>query len=347
MRKTVLILLMFTCLFPLFSSETETYFYYSRENEMRDSSEFSLTVPQLSMRVYNIYDNRNIFEKGAMEDVLIGFINNIPSGVRDILSLGAETGFSVSDYDFHAVLDARLLKSGYSDISSTFSLFMSLDISSSFTFPFSVSDDVIIIFSFAPHIRASMMNAEGGKINGIGAESIKDIVRRINAGEPDALLSFFEQDVPVSWYFSAPLDFSASVYLPYGFFTTLALYSVFDYTLSSDESFFLPPSLDISAGWKKEWKHFSLYAELSLVDTLSPFVNEGVTFADMMAVRAGFVLFDALGFEAECLKGYMNYRAFLDLFVLRLDLAYGIKTYSPVLKGERQDYLALAVSLGW
>ncbi|HIV98735.1 MAG TPA: hypothetical protein IAB12_03015 [Candidatus Ornithospirochaeta avicola] len=347
MRKTVLILLLFTCLFPLFSTETETYFYYSRENERRDSSEFSLTVPQLSLRVYNIYDNRKIFEKGAMEDVLIGFINNIPPGVRDIISLGAETGFSVSEYDFHAVLDARLLKSGYSDISSAFSFFMSLDISSSFSFPLFVSDDVSFNLSFAPHIKVSMMNAEGGKIKGIGAESIKAIVRRINAGEPEALLSFFEQDVPVSWYFSAPLDFSATLYLPRGFFTSLALYSAFDYTLSSDEAFFLPPSLDVSAGWKSQWKHFSLYAEISLVDLVSPFINKGVTFADMMALRAGFVLFDVLGFEAECLKGYMNYRAFLNLFVLRLDLAYGIKTYSPVLKGERQDYLALAVSLGW
>lgn len=332
---------------------------------------FGLSVPSLSFTAYNLRSNIPVVkdvvsstDEAGILDAAVGFINNIPGGVKDFMSLDAGVGLAMKFFSFSVDANADIFTFGPGDISSNIGVDINLALTSIFSYRHEFSDD--LAFSVGLGVRAMYKNltADDVYLAGIGATTVSDVFNKSEdlQGAGNAILEALS-DIPLSVGWAFPVSIGTKLEVPYGFSFALALNNINgDYAMSvfqedgSVRSYVLetPMTLDIGASWswgnEGMWKYlFKPTIALDFVDIVGFFRNgplERGAFVDHLRMGAEVYLLTSLIARAGLDRGYFTCGFGLDIFAVTLDLTYGLKAYGPSRYGECLDYLTVRVNIG-
>lgn len=344
-----------------------------------ESEGFSLFLPSVGVRLYNIKNNISSFEAAKSGDavaVALGFLNSIPAGFKDFMTVDAGVGMSLSPLSFYFNSRLSVMTAGPGNASSSMFIMYeeSYDISLSHTFHFNKDWGVSLSFSFRPSYR--LYSADSQSLSGVNVSDVSNIVAS-STDSPDIMASLrtlILDDVPFSSGWALPICIYSRLDMPYGFSTALALNNLNgNYEMAYrggllaargkesgavDEVRYtvdVPFSLDLGlswsgfwSGWKKGLADPHIAVDIvDLVGLLSGDLAEKGGLIDHLKLGARLDFLYMFSIAAGLDRGYVS-AGFSFLFkVFEVDLTYAVKPYGAVRYGDSLDYLALRVALGW
>lgn len=398
MKKLLLIVFLCFSLFGLFASydvQSSLAFPFERYDIRKDamggsglamkktggpeSEGFSLFLPYAGIRLYNIKNNISSIDSvkaGDAASAALDFLNSIPAGFKDFMTLDAGAGISLSPLSFYFSSRLSVMTEGAGNASSSMFLMYeeSYDISLSHTFHFNKDWGLSLSFSFRPSYR--LYSADSESLSGVSVSDISNIIANSTDGAEIAasLRALILDDVPFSSGWALPVSIYSRLDMPYGFSTAIALNNLNgDYQMSYRGgllaargkesgsvnevrySLDVPYSLDLGFSWSGFWNGWKKgladpHIAVDIVDLVGLFSGD-------MAKKGGFIDHLKLGARLDFLymfsisagldRGYIS-AGFSFLFkVLEVDLTYAVKPYGEVRYGDSLDYLALRVAIGW
>ena len=392
---SVLLCFFLSLLFASYDVEQDLAFPFERYDIRRDamggsglamkkaggpeSENFSLFLPSAGIRLYNIKNNISSIDSAMAGDVAsaaLDFLNSIPAGFKDFMTLDAGVGMSISPLSFYLNSRLSLMTAGAGNVSSGM-FFMyeeSYDISLSHTFHLNRDWGISFSLSFRPSYR--LYSADSKSLSGVSVSDVSDIVA--SSADASAMMASVRtlilDDVPFSSGWALPISIYSRLDMPYGFSAAFAISNLNgNYEMacrggllaargkesgSADEVRYtldVPCSLDLGFSWSGFWDGWKKgladpHIAVDIVDLVGLFNGD-------IAKKGGFVDHLKLGARLDFLymfsisagldRGYVS-TGFSFLFkVVEVDLTYAVKPYGAVRYGDSLDYLALRFAIGW
>lgn len=331
-----------------------------KKTEGPESGSFSLSLPYAGIRIYNIKDNissANSVIEGDFPSAALDFLNSIPAGVKDFMTVDGGLGISLDPVSFYFMNRLSVMTSGPGNVSSTMFIMYeeAYDIALYHTFRFDTGYALDLALSIRPSYR--LYSADSTHLSGIDASDVSNLVSTSSGTDfMTSLRALVLDDVPFSSGWAFPVSVSARLDMPHGFSTSLSLCGINgDYNMvyrggllaaRGDESgavdpvgykLEISPSLDLGFAWSGSGKGlFKPYVAADVVDLVGLFsgdITQRGGFVDHLKMGAGLDFLYMFSVSAGLDRGYFS-TGFSFLFkVLRVDLAYAVKPYGPYATG--------------
>ena len=344
-------------------------------NPANNSGFFGLSLPYLSVSVYNIRNNLDYMKEildanGAVSlyDAAFSLLNSIPGGERNFMSVDIGAGVSIRHISFFGFMNADIFTFGPGDISSTFGVDLDYGFNTALSYQYDWKSGYSLSVGIGVSGLFKNITADEGHLNGIGVGFVSNIFEEYQNDPTDITSALFDAllAIPISMGEAYPVSIGGRVDFPYGFSLALALNNIngnfnmrvldlegndtgVSYTIST------PMSLDFGFAWNLDggklcYHLFNPSIAFDIIDIIGMF-KEGIfekgVLVDHMKMGAELNLLTVLNARVGLDRGYFTFGVGVDFYALTVDLSYGVRPYGPSREGRYLDYVKLRMNLGY
>lgn len=344
-------------------------------NPANNSGSFGLSLPYLSVSVYNLKNNldymKEIFEENGsvtLYDAAFSLLNSVPGGERNFMSLDIGAGVNIKHLSFFGFMNADIFTFGPGDISSTFGVDLDYGFNTALSYQYDWDSGYSLSVGIGVSGLFKNITADDRHLNGIGVGFVSNIFEEYQSNPTDITSALFDAllAIPISIGEAYPVSIGTRVDFPYGFSLALAINNINgnfnmrvldlegndtgkSYTIST------PMSLDFGFGWNLDagklcYHLFNPTIAFDIIDIIGMF-EEGIcgkgVFVDHMKMGVELNLLTVLNARAGLDRGYFTFGVGVDIYALTVDLSYGVRPYGPSRDGRFLDYVKLRINLGY
>lgn len=343
------------------------------------AKKFQLSLPSAAVTIYHPYDMLKVNESTGtsfVDDIInsmnggdmsqmagsaTNFIESFQSGYGKLAALDASVGFTAGGFGLGVQVKDTIHTYGGSTGGLDTKFFDELNAAATLGLGFRINLGSSFSIDIGGAVRFSYLAYSAG----IGADTVLDFIN----GETDPS-SYFMEKLPLAAGFAVPFDLGINLNLPAGFkISTVARnlngtyrMKVFDnvnsftsgwngsITGKSDFKIDVPWQLDAGLAWKWENGFFSPTLAVDVVDIVGlaqedPF--DGRAFMKHLKAGAEIRLLSVLDVRGGLNQGYWSVGAGLDLFLLKVDLAYYWLEFGETVGDYGLDGFSIRFNIGY
>ena len=345
------------------------------------AKKFQLSLPSVAVTVYHPYemlkvnedtgtslvdDIINAMDSGNMDQVVgsaTNFFRSFQKGSGKLATLDASVGFTAGGFGLGVQVRDTIHTYGGSTGGLDTQLFDELNAAATLGLGFRIN----LGSSFSIDIGGAVRFSYLGYTAGVGAKTALDMFGSDSSVDP---AQYFTEQLPLAAGFAIPFDVGVNLNLPAGFkISTVARnlngtyrMKVFDnvnsftsgwsdsITGAKDFKIEVPWQLDAGLSWKWENGFFSPTVAVDMVDIVG-FAKSGSFDGRniMKHVKAGaeIRLLSVLDVRGGLNQGYWSVGAGLDLFLLKVDLAYYWLEFGETVGDYGLDGFSIRFNIGY
>ena len=337
-------------------------------NPANTSSVFGLYAPYVSVSVYNLKNNNDNLHDIAVNngmltlyDAAFSFLNTIPGGERNFLSIDLGAGFSYQNLSMFSFMNADVFTVGEGDLSSNLGIDMDAGLITTLSYSYEFGNDYGISAGLSIGFMMKNITASSTELSGIGVSFVSNIMEEFQYSPEDFGTAIFNalDDIPLSIGTALPISIGTRVDFPYGFSLAMALNNIngsYNMTIKDDSyTIDVPMTLDFGFAWNLDIGDFWYYllepsVAIDLVDMVGMFeegLGEKGVFIDHLKMGAELNFLTVFNARLGLDRGYFTFGFGMDMYALNVDISYGVRPYGPSREGRYLDYVKLRVNVGF